>query len=68
MKLKNRIDKIVQVVSQKFSGGGVSQKENTASGKREPFGNMTELVRPVSYTHLRAHEPSLDVVGRLLLE
>ena len=45
MKLKNRIDKIVQVVSQKFSGGGVSQKENTASGKREPFGNMTELVR-----------------------
>lgn len=45
MKLKNRIDKIVQVVSQKFSGGGVSQKENTAAGKREPFGNMPELVR-----------------------
>lgn len=45
MKLKNRIDKVVQVMSQKFSGGGVSQKENTAEGKRKPFGNMPELVR-----------------------
>ena len=34
-------------------------------------GEMTRLgveVRPVSYTHLRAHETVLDLVCRLLLE
>ena len=43
----------------------------------DPFGARTSLdtaygpvgmVRPVSYTHLRAHETVLDLVCRLLLE
>ncbi len=45
MKLKNKIDKVIQAVSQNFSGGGVSQKENTAAGEQKPFGNMPQLVR-----------------------
>ena len=45
MKLKNRIDKVVQSVSQKFGAGGVSQKSNSASGDRKAFGNMPSLIR-----------------------
>ena len=31
-------------------------------------GNSTSVYKPVSYTHLRAHETVLDLVCRLLLE
>ena len=30
--------------------------------------NLREALKPVSYTHLRAHETVLDLVCRLLLE
>ena len=33
-----------------------------------PLGGMDQVYRPVSYTHLRAHETVLDLVCRLLLE
>src|SRR5450756_940985 len=32
------------------------------------FGNSTSATKPVSYTHLRAHETRHDLVCRLLLE
>src|SRR5450759_213362 len=33
-----------------------------------PIGNLSKGYRPVSYTHLRAHETRHDLVCRLLLE
>ncbi len=33
-----------------------------------PLSASAAVVRPVSYTHLRAHETVLDLVCRLLLE
>ena len=32
------------------------------------YGDMTDSMNPVSYTHLRAHDTVLDLVCRLLLE
>ena len=62
-------------------GGGGSYRNIRISGEymlldRESSGNqerislreLYELYRPVSYTHLRAHETVLDLVCRLLLE
>ena len=46
--------------------GNVSLKVDQ-TGKATLFYNG-EVLRPVSYTHLRAHETVLDIVCRLLLE
>jgi len=43
--------------------------EQTASaGDGRAFLMMSDVCKPVSYTHLRAHETSLQLVCRLLLE
>ena len=39
-----------------------------ASGDHPPTLQQMEVYKPVSYTHLRAHETVLDIVCRLLLE
>ena len=45
-------------------GIGCSGSRSVCSPVRKPF----DRLRPVSYTHLRAHETVLDLVCRLLLE
>ena len=46
------------------------EREQTAATWYEPLRDQgaIDLVTPVSYTHLRAHETVLDLVCRLLLE
>ena len=45
------------------AGEGLQLRPGQAAGKAELRGQ-----KPVSYTHLRAHETVLDLVCRLLLE
>ena len=47
----------------------LGEPPGTDHSKSTPETESTEkVVRPVSYTHLRAHETVLDLVCRLLLE
>ena len=51
-------NKTLEIFGTPFDAGGVT--------RRRPFHSYT--MKPVSYTHLRAHETVLDLVCRLLLE
>ena len=44
----------------------ISKSLRLISSEREKY--ILDYVKPVSYTHLRAHETVLDLVCRLLLE
>ena len=48
------------------SGSGPDARPEPVPGSRGRF--AAQPLRPVSYTHLRAHETVLDLVCRLLLE
>lgn len=45
MKIRQKLDKIVSSISDKITGSGVAQLENTASGDKSSFGDMSRLVR-----------------------
>lgn len=46
MKIKQKINKVVEKIADKVTGGSsVAQEENSAKGEKKPFGNMPELVR-----------------------
>ena len=53
-----------------MGAGAVDQRAATrvADGDRAHDARVAGDGRPVSYTHLRAHETVLDLVCRLLLE
>ena len=53
--------------TEEFVDKQLSATEFIFSGRME-LDLITEKYRPVSYTHLRAHETVLDLVCRLLLE
>ena len=46
----------------------VKSLEVDSSVNKEPEEIVKEVIKAVSYTHLRAHETVLDIVCRLLLE
>ena len=62
---------LIAVVLKSFPGSGQISAQTGEYGIIEEIDvrvPMRDGVRPVSYTHLRAHETVLDIVCRLLLE
>ena len=55
-------------VIEPFRRGGVAGRRGGGAGEKVLGVGWVDGDRPVSYTHLRAHETVLDLVCRLLLE